>query len=379
MPQTSKVLIVGGGIGGLVAARALSQQGVTVDLIERDPQWTVYGVGIIQPNNALRALDKVGLASACLDRGGAFDNWRLHDADGNVLADPPRMRDAAPHLPANNGITRPKLHEILVAGAHEVGARLLLQTTIVELEGDADGVDVVLSTGQKGRYDLVIGYDGASSETRRLLFGERFQPRYVGEGVWRYNFPRPAEVDTGMVFFGPTSKVGLVPLSDTLMYMFVVTAERDASWIDGPSLADEMRDRIAAYGGLVGRLREQIRDPKCVVYRPVMNMLVESPWHQGRVLLAGDAAHTTTPHLAQGAAMAIEDAVLLGELLGRDLGINAALQEFGQRRYARVKYVVECSARLAEWEMEEWSGIRNPAADPGRLVLAATNALMTEY
>lgn len=111
----------------------------------------------------------------------------------------------------------------------------------------------------------------------------------------------------------------------------------------------------------------------------MINLLIEEPWYKGRIMLAGDAAHTTTPHLAQGAAMAVEDAVLLAELLGRDIGLDAALREFMDRRLPRVKYVVDSSTQIATWEKEEWLGIENPAADPGRLLHDATAQLMKAY
>ncbi len=379
MAAVSKVLIIGGGIGGLVAARALRLQGIDVDLIEKQPGWTVYGVGIIQPNNFLRAMDKIGLAQPCLDRGGAFEGWRIHDAQGNVLADPPGPRGVAPHLPPNNGITRPKLHDVLVKGAQDAGVSIRLGTTVADMQDDAAGVDVGFSDGTNGRYDLVVGYEGVFSPTRQRLFGDTYVPGFTGQGVWRYNFERPAEMDNGMVFFGPDTKVGLVPLSPTLMYMFIVTAEKDGTWYDGPDIAREMQARLKGYGGLVERLRPDIVDPAGVVYRPMMNMLVTEPWYRGRVMLAGDAAHTTTPHLAQGAAMAVEGAVLLAELLGAHESLEAAQREFMQRRFDRVKYVVDCSTQLASWEMEDWRGVHNPDADQGGLLHRATTALMADY
>lgn len=379
MPAISNILIIGGGIGGLVAARALQQQGVAVDLIERETDWTVYGVGIIQPNNALRALDRVGLAERCLAAGGAFAGWRIHDVDGHVLVDAPGANAAAPHLPANNGITRPKLHEILIEGALEAGTGIRLGVTATSIDDDGHGVTVAFSDGSTKRYDFVLGFDGSHSQTRAHLFGEGLDPQFTGQGVWRYNLARPASVDTGGVFFGPDTKVGLVPLSPTLMYMFVVTAEPDNRWFDGPTLADEMRARIAAYGGLIGELRDQIRDPADVVYRPMLNGLVDGPWHRGRIMIAGDAAHTTTPHLAQGAAMAIEDAVLFAELVGRGGALPAILGEFMARRFDRARYVVDCSTKIGRWELEEWQGIENPDADPGGLLHGATAALMAEY
>jgi len=115
------------------------------------------------------------------------------------------------------------------------------------------------------------------------------------------------------------------------------------------------------------------------VKRPLEHVLVPKPWYRGRVLLIGDAAHATTPHLAQGAAMAIEDAVLLGELLERAAPVDALLAEFMSRRFDRAKFVVDTSRQLSEWELEQWGGVDNPAARPGELLHTATQALMNDY
>ncbi|HMP57526.1 MAG TPA: FAD-dependent monooxygenase, partial [Novosphingobium sp.] len=270
-------------------------------------------------------------------------------------------------------------HDILTEAAQASGASIRLGTTAHSLVDRGDCVEATFSDGTSAAYDLVLGYDGAFSTTRTQLLGEAAVPAFTGQGVWRYNFPRPASVDTGMVFFGPDTKVGLVPLADDLMYMFVVSAEKDNRWYDGPALADEMRARLAAYGGLVGQLRDQITDPAGVVYRPMINLLVDRPWHRGRILLLGDAAHVTTPHLAQGAAMAVEDAVLIAELLGQDRDLDSILAEFMDRRFDRVKLVVDASTQIAAWEMAEWDGHPAPDADPGGLLHRATAALMNRY
>lgn len=379
MAAVSKVLVIGGGIGGLVAARALRLKGIDVDLIEKQPDWTVYGVGIIQPYNMLRALQEIGLSQQCLEVGAAFDSYRIHDAQGNVLLDPEVPEEHGSDLPANNGITRPKLHDVLIAGAKEVGTQIRLGTTMTSYHDDGDHLEVGSSDGEQRRYDLVLAFDGALSDTRRVLFGDDRRPAFNGQGVWRYNFPRPASLDTAALYFGAKTKVGLIPLSSTLMYMFIVTPEVDGTWYAGPTLHQQMRDRLDGYGGLVAELRDQIVDPADVVYRPMMNLLLEGSWHKGRLLLAGDAAHTTTPHLGQGAAMAIEDAVLLGKLLADHTSLQPALDEFTARRLNRVKYVINCSTQLATWELEEWRGSPNPAARPGELLHEASLTLRGHY
>src|SRR5258708_39909453 len=117
MPAVSKILVVGGGIGGLAAAVALRRHGIAVDLIEIKPDLSVYGVGIIQPNNTLRALSRIGLAQPCIALGAPFPGWRIHDVAGKVLFFAPAAHSAPPAVPPVNGITPPPFpHGVRPAG-----------------------------------------------------------------------------------------------------------------------------------------------------------------------------------------------------------------------------------------------------------------------
>jgi len=140
-----------------------------------------------------------------------------------------------------------------------------------------------------------------------------------------------------------------------------------------------MRERLTGFTGLIAELGEQIVDPAGVVYKPMENLLLSAPWNKGRVLIIGDAAHATTPHLAQGAAMAIEDAVLLGSLFRRNEPLPQLLDQFMSRRFDRARFVVESSDQIAGWEMEHWRGIQNPDARPGQVLHEATVALLEDY
>ncbi len=379
MPAVEHVLVVGGGIGGLAAGVALRQQGISVDLVELKADASVYGVGIIQPNNTLRALARIGLAQACVDAGAPFPGWRIRDAAGNVLMDAPSTSDADPAFPPNNGITRPKLHDILTSAASGAGVAMRFGDTIDTMDDDDEGVSVRFASGRRGRYGLVVGSDGIYSDLRRRLFGDQHQPRFTGQGVWRYNLPRPPDMVWAELFFGPDSKVGLVPMTADLMYMLIVTAEPGNPRLGGDGMADAMRDRLRPYSGSVAELAPLITDAAGVVYRPMETMLLPAPWMKGRTLLIGDAAHSTTPHLAQGAAIAIEDAVLIGELMGRDAPVSTLLAEFMARRFDRAKHVIESSIQIGEWEMEGWRGVENPDADPGGLLHRATLKMMDAY
>ena len=379
MAAVNKVLVIGGGIGGLAAARAMRLHGIEVDLVEKEPVWTVYGVGICQPINALRALETIGVAEQCIERGGPFQGWRICDADGNVLVDSPHEHGDPSGMPNLNGITRPILHEILIAGATASGVDIRLGVTASNFVEDADGIDVNFTDGNTRHYDLVVGFDGAFSKTRQHIFGTSYEPRFTGQGTWRYNLPRPAEVDTGIIYYGPDTKIGLCPLAPTKMYLFVVTEEAEDTWYNGPGLADEMRSRIKGYTGLVEQLRGQIVDPAQVVYRPMLLSLIDGPWYKGRILIAGDAAHATTPHLAQGAAMAIEDGVVLAAALGANASLQDAYDQFMARRFERVKYVVDSSVKIGRWEVESWHDIHDPEARLGPLLHEASVNLAEAY
>ena len=379
MSAIRNALVIGGGIGGLTAGVALRQAGIAVDLVEIQPKFSVYGVGIIQPNNTLRALDRIGLARRCVELGAAFPGWRIHDANGNFLMDAPNETRAAPDFPPNNGITRPDLQTVLSEAAYAEGVTVRFGIEAVAMEERTNIVDVTFSDGSTGSYDLVIASDGLYSKTRTQLFGDEPKPQFTGQAVWRYNFRRPERVVWGEIHLGPKSKVGLTPMRADLMYMFLVSAEPGNPWMPKDELARLMRERLEGFGGFIAELGAQITDPAGVVYKPMENLLLPRPWNKGRILVIGDAAHATTPHLAQGAAMAIEDAVLLGALLRRDEPLAALLDEFMTRRFDRARFVVESSDRIAKWELESWEGIHNPDARPGEVLHEATVALQEDF
>lgn len=375
MPAVQKVLVVGGGIGGLSAAIALRKRGIEVDVVEINPKWDVYGVGIIQPGNSIRALGAIGLAEKAIEEGYPFEGARFFDSQGNMMADVPFHRVAGPKYPPMNGITRPKLHKILQDAVKESGANVRTGLTVGELEQDEDGVEVKFSDWTADRYDAVIGADGLYSLTRKLVFGDDPKPELSGQVVWRYNVPRLPEVDRICMFQGSRGKAGFVPLSPELMYILLIEMPPPDSppdkWLDKDRMAEIFRERLAEYGGPVAQVRdEHITDPKEVVYRPVESILVPPPWYRNRVVLIGDAAHTTSPHIGQGAAMAVEDAVVLAEELEKDVPVHEAFEAFMGRRYERCKYVIDVSTQIGKAEMD-------PSLDINAAALTAQSAVVT--
>ena len=143
MSSVKQVLVVGGGIGGLSAAIALRQSGFDVDVVEKDPAWAVYGVGIIQPNNALRALDRIGLAREAVEQGSPIYGGRLFLTDGKTMVVENQMPPSAVEgLPPGNGITRPRLHKILQDHTLRSGADVRTGVTPTQLNDRGDRVEV---------------------------------------------------------------------------------------------------------------------------------------------------------------------------------------------------------------------------------------------
>src|SRR5690349_15396410 len=145
MARVNNVLIVGGGIGGLSLASGLRNRGLEVELVEVKKEWTVYGVGIIQQCNVIRAMAQLGLVDRFLDAGFAYENVGLYSAEGELQRMLPGVRAAGPEYPANLGISRLALHKVLSSTAAERGTSIRLGVTVEHLEQDADGVDVLFT------------------------------------------------------------------------------------------------------------------------------------------------------------------------------------------------------------------------------------------
>lgn len=347
--KEGKILIVGGGIGGLTSAIALRSKGYEVELVERDPSWSVYGVGIIQQSNVVRAVAQLGILDDYLEAGFGFDHVEVYLPDGRQVAKIPAPK-LAEGYPANIGIGRPALHKVLGDRAKGSGAVIRLGVTSERLDDDGAGMTVAFTDGSNGRYDLVIGADGLYSATRRALFPHAPVPEPTGQSVWRYNFPRPDDVTSLCAYEGPMG-IGLVPLSHDRMYMFVTTPETPGRRFEREGLAAEMRARLRNAPPRISDLAARITDDEEVVYKPLECLFVDGPWHKGRVVLLGDAVHATTPHLGQGAGMAIEDSLVLADELTKADTPEQAFEAYHARRFERCRYIVERSRAIGDAQL----------------------------
>jgi 2-polyprenyl-6-methoxyphenol hydroxylase-like FAD-dependent oxidoreductase len=334
MVKTQRILIVGSGVAGLSLAVALRQAGFRPDLIERADDWPVVGAGLYLVGNGTHALQALGLADELAHRAYVIRTQTFCNHRGARLAE----IDVAAFWAACGpclGLERAALHQMLVARVAGLAIRHGL--TVTALEQRADDVTVRFSDGAVENYDFVVGADGIRSAVRRLAFGET-PPRYCGQAGWRFLAPRPSAITGWTVFLGPGRAFLIVPVATDRVYCYAdVTADRD--FRDPPDgRLDRLRERFAGFAELVGAVLAQL-DPAVPIHFSPIEEVAQPPVGRGRVVLIGDAAHAMSPNMASGAALAVEDALVLASLLAQPgAGPDVSL-EFSRRRAPRVNWV----------------------------------------
>ncbi|MFT4211087.1 MAG: FAD-dependent monooxygenase [Microbacterium sp.] len=359
------VLIVGAGPGGLAAAIALARLGVAVQIVEIEPELTAAGVAVNVQNAPLRALATLGVIDDVVRRGHSTATVHLLDADGVPVAPPLRPAPLVPGYPASVEVRRMDVARILEAAALRAGAAIRYGASVTALEDDGSRVQATFTDGSRGGYDLVIGADGIHSRVRDLVFGPQDDLlEYSGQCIWRAEAER-GDIDELMMLSGPAGKLGLLPLTDERMYVYLLKdfasppARGELGDVDAA-----LRTALSDFRGPAAGVAERLLPG--ADFRGLHSLLMPAPWFRGRVVLIGDAAHATTPHLAYGLGLAVEDGLVLAESLERADDLDGALTEFMRRRDDRCRLVVENSRRLSAWE-------QRPPADP-----AAPGRLMSE-
>ncbi|MGI5426488.1 FAD-dependent oxidoreductase [Streptomyces sp. CA-179760] len=351
--EGKRVLVIGGGTSGNVMTVLLRRAGINVDLVEVKDDWNVRGSGITLQGNALRVLREAGVWDEVRAHGHGCDSLGLTTPDGTVLHVSETVRTGEDDLPATMGMQRPVLQRILVDAVRASGANVRLGTTAEILTQDDTSATVRLSDGTEGRYDLVVAADGLHSTTRAAI-GIDAKPEPTGMAIWRVPAPRPTGVEhSHLSHGGPCYIAGYTPTSEDTIYAYLVEPSRDRATIPPETYAEEMRRLSEGYGGAWDEIRESITDPAQVNYTWFERMLVEGSWHRGRVVLVGDAAHCCPPTLAQGAAMALEDAWVLSQLLTSGSAWDEdLLRRYYERRIDRVRLVVEASVQIGQWQLD---------------------------
>ena len=346
------VLVAGGGIGGLAAAMALVRQGFRVRVLEQSPEVGEIGAGIQLGPNAFHAFDALGVGPKARAKAVYTDYMVMHDAldeyqvgmipTGEVF----RQRFGNPYAV----IHRVDVHTALLEGAQETGQVEFCTSTRVErIEQDDTGVTVFDQQGLAHRGVALIGADGVKSVVRHQFVGD--PARVTGHVVYRAvvdknDFPADLQWNAASIWVGPNCHLVHYPLRGGEQYNVVVTfhSRQQEQW----GVTDGSKEEVQSYfQGICPKARQLIDLPKTWRRWATADRDPIGQWTYGRVTLLGDAAHPTTQYMAQGACMAIEDAVTLGEAL-RTHGNQwqPALDLYQRSRVARTARIVLSSREM---------------------------------
>jgi len=348
-PKSTKVLVTGAGLGGLTAAGCLLQAGFEVEVYEQAPALGEIGAGIQQSANAMHVMRHLGLLErlAAVAFRPPVTQFRTYDT-GEVLqelslAERHEARHGAPYFQMH----RADFHRILAARVDELDpAAIRLGASAVGFEQEAQGIVLRLADGRRADGDVLVGADGIKSAVRRALAGAK-PPEYTGDAAWRLTVPSerlPAGFMEGKstIWVGPGKHAVVYFLREGRLLNFVGAVELD-EWIEESWTQkrpwDELERDFRGWHPAIRTIIERADRHEC--YRWALN--VHPPlerWSEGRVTLLGDAAHPTLPYLAQGAAMAVEDAAVLTRALLQAESVPAALALYEHNRRDRTARIV---------------------------------------
>jgi len=343
---TAPVLVAGGGIGGMACALALARLGQPVELLEQSAQLGEIGAGLQLGPNAFAALDALGVGEQVRRAAVFTERLVMMDAvDCREVASVPvgeefRARFGNPYAVSHRADLHGALHA--AAAAHPL-VRLHTGVRIASVEVDADGASATAADGQRFHGAALVGCDGVKSVVREKLLGD--PPRVSGHVVYRAvvpvaDMPEDLRMNAPVVWAGPDCHLVHYPLRGGEQYNLVVTfhsRERE-EW----GVTDGSKEEVLSYfEGVHARPRQLLDRPTSWRRWSTADRDPVDRWSQGRATLLGDAAHPMMQYLAQGACMALEDAVTLAAAVqARDFDFPAAFQLYQSARVARAARVV---------------------------------------
>ena len=293
MAAVNRVLVIGGGFSGMATAIKMRRHGIQVDLVEIDPEWCELGAGITINGASMRALENLELYQQVVEQGCVTDGVAIHLAHGPLVMELPTPSPVGSSVGGSGGIFRPTLARIMP------------------------------------------------------------DPEYIGQGVWRAIMPRPAEINRVTMWLGDHLKLGVNPVSDTHMYMFITEDRPTKEHIDKASWPQIFAGLMENFPNPIveALVPHAFAEDTNIDYRPLANLLVKTPWNKGRLVMIGDTVAATTPHLASGAGIGIESGIVLADELAANDDLQMAFDKFHERRWERCRMVVENSERLCHIEI----------------------------
>lgn len=347
MSSIRRVAIVGAGLAGLACAVAVTRAGIAVDVFAAESIGSAEVFHLDAVPNLVRCLDRLGVLGQCQTMGFAYSRTRTTDAQGRILENLLLPRLAGDDKPAGMGLLQNDLLGVLSARAMQQGAQLYSYTPAIEIDS---GTGVVrLADAATVQVDLVLLAAGLNAPLRQAMFSHAPSTTYYGQQWWHVVLPRAPGMDQPTVAVGPRGqKLHVVPIAPTKAGLTLCSSI--APTFDGQPYSQLLCAALRSFSGWPAAWQDALKKNPPLVIRQAREALLPQPWHRDRVLAVGDCAHALVPHFGQGPAQALEDAVVLQELLMQRLPMAELTAAFTARRIARLEKVHALTGQAALWD-----------------------------
>lgn len=351
--ETTKVIILGGGIGGLCAAIALQQHGFAVKVYEKAKKFGEVGAGITLWSNAIKVARALGMADAIVAAGSKVERSQIRDRNGQTLFDAAIGDMETKYGEPVVAIHRADLHEILVNAL--APDTLVLSTSCTRFEQNENGVTVHFDRGESAATNLLIGADGIHSILRKQMFPD-IGLRYSGYTAWRGVVETENESALGLTSesWGQGARFGIVRIDRKRVYWFATHNQPPGEKATAEQRKSKLQDIFKQWHSPIDHLLDAT-PADAILQNDIYDIVPFSSWTNGRVTLLGDAAHPTTPNMGQGACMAMESAYTLARALREENDHHAAFARYERERHARTAWLTNTS-----WSIGQGGQLENP-------------------
>jgi 2-polyprenyl-6-methoxyphenol hydroxylase-like FAD-dependent oxidoreductase len=344
----------------------LAKNGNDVMVIDANENWEITGAGLTISGPSFRAIEALGILSDVMAQGHTHPGIKVHDNHGlhlKTLISPCIASQTGAALPGAGGILRSTLHAILLEHLSRLGVQVQMGLKCTSISQDLlrpDGsvqAQVHLTDQRTLSFDAVVLGEGLYSKSRHHLFPHAPPPALTGQACWRVVLPRPESVDHRFFYLGGPVKVGLTPVSQEHMYLFLLESIPHNPHRETAELHVILKRLLSEFKGELSSIAQSINAQSHIVYRPLESHFLHDAWSTGCVVLVGDAAHATTPQLASGAGMAMEDGIVLSEEFLKAKDTPEAFHRYFLRRQNRCNMVVQNSLKIGQLELARASAV----------------------